>query len=483
MKTFLVSLLIAFSLYGQNFDAFLSQIDSTQEELRQGVVDSFMQTLINFPYIETTSAYFIFRGNASTVNVAGDFNSWDLNRGKLLKISGTNFYYLKNIFENDARLDYKFVLNGSTWITDPLNPHTVTGGYGPNSELAMPGYTQPWEIKFNSEIEHGDLVYINSFHSDIRNNNRSIYIYLPSQYNEEPERRFPSIYVNDGGEYKNLGSIKNVLDNMIAADLIEPVIAILVNPVDRNTEYWMNDSYTEMLSNELIPFIDSTYRTINNAEKRMIMGASLGGVASAYACLKKPDYFSMCGSHSGAFWINDFQIIQMYETSSVTGLSFYLDWGTYYDTREEGIALQNILTEKGFHTEAKEWHEGHSWGSWRAHIDEILLTFFSYEETSIGDELSQKIPSYFNLRNYPNPFNPSTKIQFQLPTAGKTKIVIYQESGQIISTILNKYSSAGDQTVNFSLANQKNHSFASGVYYCTITQKQMSETIKILFLK
>lgn len=483
MRIFLISLLISFSVCGQSFDAFLSKINSTPENLRQSVVDSFMQKINNFPHIEETSAYFIYRGNASIVNLAGDFNSWDFSRGKLLQIPGTNFYYLKIIFENDARLDYKFVLDGSTWITDPLNPHTVTGGYGPNSELAMPGYIQPWEIKFNSEIEHGDLVYINSFHSDIRNNNRTIYIYLPTQYKEEAERRFPSIYVNDGGEYKNLGSIKNVLDNMIAADLIEPVIAILVNPVDRNTEYWMNDSYTEMLGSELVPFIDSTYRTINNAEKRMIMGASLGGVASAYACLKKPDFFSMCGSHSGAFWINDFQIIQMYEASNVKGLSFYLDWGTYSDTREEGIALQNILTEKGFHTEIKEWHEGHSWGNWRAHIDEILLTFFPREETTIGNELSQKIPSYFDLRNYPNPFNPSTKIQFQLPTAGKTKIAVYQENGQIISTILNKYLPAGNHTVNFSLEKLKNHSIASGVYYCIITQKQMSETIKILFLK
>ena len=57
----------------------------------------------------------------------------------MTRIGGTDFFYYSKHFELNARLDYKFVADGS-WILDPENPHKVYGGYGPNSELAMPPF-------------------------------------------------------------------------------------------------------------------------------------------------------------------------------------------------------------------------------------------------------------------------------------------------------------------------------------------------------
>ncbi|MCI0693235.1 T9SS type A sorting domain-containing protein [candidate division KSB1 bacterium] len=61
---------------------------------------------------------------------------------RLQQLPATNFWYLGKNFEPEARLDYKFVLNGSTWILDPHHNKTVLGGFGPNSELAMPLYVK-----------------------------------------------------------------------------------------------------------------------------------------------------------------------------------------------------------------------------------------------------------------------------------------------------------------------------------------------------
>ena len=54
------------------------------------------------------------------------------------------FFYKELSFESTARLDYKFVV-GSSWILDPRNPNKVKGGFGDNSELAMPQFVQPSE--------------------------------------------------------------------------------------------------------------------------------------------------------------------------------------------------------------------------------------------------------------------------------------------------------------------------------------------------
>ena len=71
---------------------------------------------------------------SSTITAAGDFNDWSTDADAMQNVEGTDFYYLTKKFESDARLDYKFVIDGSNWILDPLNPNKVTGGYGANGE-------------------------------------------------------------------------------------------------------------------------------------------------------------------------------------------------------------------------------------------------------------------------------------------------------------------------------------------------------------
>jgi enterochelin esterase family protein len=132
-----------------SFQEFIETVCSAPHEERQALVDSFMRDASgeSFPLREDTLAHFVYRGDVSSgVSVPGDFNGWNPGADPMNGIEGTDFFYLTKRFEIDARLDYKFVLNGSQWIIDPLNPRTVTGGFGPNSELAMPGYRQPEEI-------------------------------------------------------------------------------------------------------------------------------------------------------------------------------------------------------------------------------------------------------------------------------------------------------------------------------------------------
>jgi hypothetical protein len=119
---------------GPEFDAFLQRINQAETSGRQAIADSFLTAQTAFPLIESdTIATYIYTGNVSSVYVPGDANGWNANAFPMSKVPNTNLWYRVQNFEADARLDYKFVLNGSNWILDPRNDQKVSGGFGPNS--------------------------------------------------------------------------------------------------------------------------------------------------------------------------------------------------------------------------------------------------------------------------------------------------------------------------------------------------------------
>ncbi len=343
---------------------------------RLAVVDSFFaaHSPADFPIIEDSTCYFFFRGKGAQ-SVVGDFNQWRAGRDPFIAVDSTDLFYVAKTFPLEARLDYKIVVAGK-WILDPLNPRVIWGGFGPNSELAMPRYEYPAEILYQPDIPHGTVVEW-SFQSRVLNNTRQVWVYLPAEYEAHPQNRYPVLYVQDGGEYIRLANMVNVLDNLIASQRIRPIITVFVNPVERNQEYWLNDAYVTMLVQELVPAVDSTWRTLPDPKNRGIMGASLGGVVSLYAALKYPEVFRKVGSQSGALWIEQQRIITLYQQTDLPPLIIYLDWGTFEEGQEAvHRQFRTILVAAG-HTVRTERHpEGHSWGNWRAHIDNILVTFW-----------------------------------------------------------------------------------------------------------
>jgi hypothetical protein len=221
--------------FAQSFSLFIDYVNSLPENERTEAVDSFMTiiTPLGIPYINEDTANFIYRGNANSVNVPGDFNGWDPSTFPMTNVTGTNFWYLPQIFEMNARLDYKFVLNGSNWILDPLNPNQVSGGFGPNSELAMPEYIQPWEIEYIPGNAHGTIE-TDAISSTNTGSTFQLQIYLPYNYNPERINPYPVAYFQDGQEYIDLGSADNVLDNLIFENDIDTLIGVFVKPNNRN---------------------------------------------------------------------------------------------------------------------------------------------------------------------------------------------------------------------------------------------------------
>ncbi len=477
MKLYLTVLLmiLSVSIYSQNqFQQFINYVNSLPDPAsKQTAVDSFIvyARTQGIPFITGDSANFIYRGTVSSISIAGDFNGWTPN-WNMMNLSGTNFWYYSKVFESDARLDYKFVRNGNDWILDPENPRQVIGGFGPNSELAMPDYVQPWEINYRSNISHGTII------------NRTIYstnvgayyqlkIYLPPGYDSTSTERYPTVYFQDGFEYITLGNAVNVIDNLIDSNKINPVIAVFVKPNNRNEEYAgsLRVNYRLFFVNELVPYIDSNFKTIPSADKRLVLGDSFGGNISALISYNHPEIFGYCGLHSGAFWPNNYEAYNLIVNGTVKNIKWCSVWGTYEGSLPSNMRnFRDFLLQNNYQLNWEERHEGHSWGLWRATIDNMLLFFSPFEPNSVGSN-NENIPDdFFLYQNFPNPFNPSTKISWRSSVGSWQTLKIFDVLGNEVATLVNEYREAGIYEVEFSNADTEQAlSLPSGVYIYKLT--------------
>jgi enterochelin esterase family protein len=206
-------------------------------------------------------------------------------------------------------------------------------------------------------------------------------VYLPANYQNVKE--LPVLYVTDGHEYANSlnGSMITVLDNLIATNRIKPVIAVFIDPRNpenqeenrRLTEYAANDRFTDFLAHELVPEIDKNYKTSQLATDRAILGTSYGAWISTYVGVRKSEIFGLVAAQSPAF---NQDLIREYGKVKKLPLKIFMSCGTIFDGEENTRLMRDVLIYKGYPLEYIEVNESHSWGAWRAQIDQILIYFF-----------------------------------------------------------------------------------------------------------
>lgn len=134
-------------------------------------------------------------------------------------------------------------------------------------------------------------------------------VYLPAAYTLEPERRFPVLYWahGGGGDVSTGNTFISMLHDAIGRGVVAPFIVVLLHGPQMfwtdskpgGTPY--NMPIESVIINDLIPLIDSTYRTIATRAGRGIEGFSMGGRGSARIGLKHHDKFSLVSILAGAF--------------------------------------------------------------------------------------------------------------------------------------------------------------------------------------
>jgi enterochelin esterase-like enzyme len=352
------------------------RLEEARESQLQEEVDRFLEILktMGTPMIDRATVHFLYYSpEARRVVLTGEFTQWGRRGITLTPLGKTGIFYHTLEFRGPLRVEYKFIVDGH-WMLDPFCPNTVDNGIGEqNSFFVVGDFQEPSELEWIPTIPHGRVEDFD-LKSTVLRNSRRLYVYLPPGYEADAAHRFPTFYVHDGGEYLTRARLATVLDNLLHSRDIPPLMAVMVDPVDRTREYWANEDYGRFTEEELLPYIDDHYRTLAQREARGVMGASLGGLISTYLALSRPHLFSKVGGQSSAFFLEQDKIAALVHELSVP-ISCYFDVGKYEPQFTPAHRrLVPLLEAKNCPCFFQVLASGHNWTSWRAHLKD-LLTF------------------------------------------------------------------------------------------------------------
>lgn len=181
---------------------------------------------------------------------------------------------------------------------------------------------------------------------------RNVDVWLPPGYDGHPRRRYPVLYMHDGQNvfdpalaYTGIDwDVDGAMTRLIASGKVREAIVVAVsNTPLRGSEYMpakalpaqrraqtLSDGYLRFLVEELKPAIDATYRTRTGRADTFVMGASMGGLISAYAMSEYPDVFGGAGGLS-THWPADDGIVIDYLAGHLPARRthrLYFDHGT-----------------------------------------------------------------------------------------------------------------------------------------------------------
>ena len=179
-------------------------------------------------------------------------------------------------------------------------------------------------------------------------------------------------------------------------------------------------------------------------------------------------------------------------TASLNNEVVTLNWQTATEKNNNGFEIQrktgsdweNISFVQGHGTSTEKNNYVYNDDIRNLKSDEIYyrLKQIDYDgsyEFSSEVLVSKNIPVEFSLKqNFPNPFNPSTQINFSIPKNSNISLKVYDSNGSEIATLVNGNKAAGNYQVNFDASK-----YASGIYYYTITAGSFTYTRKMILMK
>ncbi len=371
-----------------DFGRFVASLSSAKD--KNEALDRFLEKQKSFPIIEGDHVvHFVYRGPGTDLAVAGDMFGARQER-PMIHVPDTDLFYFSMTVESDARLSYVFMRDYST-ITDPNNPRTTITSlvndememaFGPTetkmSWFAMPRWSQPAFLSVHAEGPEG-RVESHELESQALGKKHRIEVYLPAVY-DLSKGRFPVAYVFGGDDARKHGQYAEAL-NRLCARQVEPLIAVFIN----EASFKQLETLPIMFGEELIPFIDRTFRTIASADARAAIGSGFAGTDAWYCAVKRPDLVNRIGGQS-LFLFDSFSpdIVGLLKSPSEQPLNVYLDWGKYdfrnpheaWDLGAKNRRIAETLEEKGYRPAGGEVNDGTGWPSWKNRTDRLLIALF-----------------------------------------------------------------------------------------------------------
>jgi len=304
---------------------------------------------------------------------------------------------------------YTLIIDGAE-VSDP-GSHAFFGGGKDASGIEIP---EPGSTYYSpQDVPHGQVREI-WYNSKVTGTWRHALVYLPPNYDTQTSARYPVLYLQHGAGEDETGWIRQghanfILDNLIAAGKCKPLILVMAygyarhagqpapdltgkpfgSPEMRRAMQDMMTAFEDDLTQVLVPFIDSNFRTMTDRDHRAMAGLSMGGMQTFQITFAHLDMFSYIGGFSGAamaFGNQQFDVKTVYNGAMADPAAFakrvHLLW---LGVGTEEPAMMHSGLEK-LHTSLQEaniqhvFYESpgtaHEWQTWRRDLNDFAPRLF-----------------------------------------------------------------------------------------------------------
>lgn len=236
------------------------------------------------------------------------------------------------------------------------------------------------------DVPHGEIR-MKRYYSKVFNEWRRFYVYTPAEYDKNPEKKYPVLYLlHGGGEdergWSTQGKTDLILDNLIADGKATPMLIVMM---DGNTGGGgvraFGERSLQAFSNELtqvvLPIVEENYRAEKSPDKRALAGLSMGGLQTLHAGVRNHGMFSHLGVFSSGWFANNATLSDPqygFMKDNVAAINkdikvFWIAMGGKEDIAYENCQVMlRKFDEIGVEYEYSEYPGGHTWPVWRNNL-------------------------------------------------------------------------------------------------------------------
>ncbi|MDA0194910.1 MAG: alpha/beta hydrolase-fold protein [Bacteroidetes bacterium] len=254
------------------------------------------------------------------------------------------------------------------------------------SGLEVPSKTLDYYYPKN-DIPIGEIRY-HHFWSDVTGTFRKCIVYTPPGYDQNPDKKYPVLYLQHGAGESELGwtmqgKANIILDNLIAEGKTQPMIIVMNNGYaarlgaeNPHRPSGADNAFEIFLIEDVIPIIEKDFRVLTNKPNRAIAGLSMGAGQAMRIGLSNPNLFGIIGSFSGGH--RNFDVMTSYNGVFANDKEFnargQLLWVGCGELDFLWTGAQNFhsdLTNQGIDHVWDASKGSHEWQVWRHHLHEF----------------------------------------------------------------------------------------------------------------